>query len=106
VQAGTRKMEEVPSEAPQIFAAMRDQLAEVLTKDQQEKLRDAIQSRFDRDNAPPAPATKPAMMKTDPFEGNPRPEREQPAREGPAAKPQALVPQTLAPPDTGPKIGA
>jgi hypothetical protein len=105
VQAGAMKIEELRTEAPQVFAAMRDQLAGVLTKDQQEKLRDAIQSRFDRDNAPgPAgspPATKPAMMKADPFESNPKPEGEQNLREGPAAKPQAL-----APPDTGPKVGA
>ena len=62
VQNGSAKPDDMRAESQQIFAAMRDQLAGVLTTDQQQKLRDAIQSRVDQANTPAAPTTKPAMM--------------------------------------------
>ena len=86
VQAGSMTMDDLRNQAPQVFAAMRDQLAGVLTTDQQEKLRDAIQSRFDKDNgtsaatatpAPtfaPPPTTKP-VMKTDSMDQDSKPQK-------------------------------
>jgi len=102
VQAGTMKTDEMRTQAPQILAGMRDQLAGVLTTDQQEKLRDAIQSRFDRDNGSTnmpnvTPTTKPSM-KMDSMDEKPQAHHED--APAPAAKPQALAPI-----DTGPKIG-
>src|SRR5437660_2765151 len=73
MQAGSLKPEEMREEAPKVFAGMRDQLAGVLSRDQQEKLRDAIQSRVDRvpgngnsQNKPDAKGEAPTPeMKTD-----------------------------------------
>ncbi|HEX3358037.1 MAG TPA: deiodinase-like protein [Tepidisphaeraceae bacterium] len=93
-------------EFPKLFASMRDQLADVLTSDQQIKLRDAIQSRYDRDtkaatsNTPPTPATKPAMtmMKTDPFSNDSPPNQ-------PEGKPAPAHLQATVSPDIQPAVG-
>jgi thiol-disulfide isomerase/thioredoxin/Spy/CpxP family protein refolding chaperone len=103
--AGAIQPNDAREQLPKLFASMRDQLADVLTTDQQLKLRDAIQERYDRDtkyaesmNAPKPPASQPAMMKADPFSNDAPPPNVE-AKVAPAHV------QASASPDVRPAVG-
>ena len=64
-RGGGTNPDEMRSQAQDILSSTRDQLAGILTKDQQEQLRDEIQTRVNESGATSRPSTQPVAM-TDP----------------------------------------
>jgi Spy/CpxP family protein refolding chaperone len=88
-QSGDIQADAARTEAQRIFAEMRDSLTGVLSKDQLEKLRDAIQNARDRENSV-ASSSKPPSDATD-MKPDMKPEMKE-------MKPDAMAPATSKPP--------